>query len=116
MGGFHELLERVGSVAGLKGAVLADETGSLLLGSGDLAEGMAAFGAYIRDASSRTDRLLPLEGVEEVEIRDRRGMLLSTRVLPHSPSELCLVFLGSADASIVAAKNIVEEHLRLRQP
>ncbi len=116
MAGFRELLERVGSVAGLEGAVLAAEPGSLLLGSGDLAEGMAAFGAYIRDASSRTDRLLPLEGVEEVDIRDRRGRLLSTRVLSHSPSELCLVFLGSADASLVAAKNIVDEHLRLRQP
>ncbi len=116
MGGFHELLMHVERVAGLRSVVLADETGSLLLGAGDLAEGMAAFGAYIRDASSRTDRLLPLEGVEEVEIRDRKGMLLSTRVVTHPAAELCLVMLASADASLVAAKKLVEEHLRLRQP
>ena len=95
---------------------IGGESGQVL-GSGDLAEGMAAFGAYIRDASSRTDRLLPLEGVEEVEIRDRNGLLLSTRVVNHpSSGELCLVLLGSADVSVVAAKKIVDEHLRRRQP
>lgn len=114
MNGYQELLARVESVGGLEGVVIADETGSLLLGSGELAEGMAAFGAYIRDASSRTDRLLPLEGVEEVEIRDRTGMLLSTRVVSRSPSELCLVLLGSADASLAAAKKLVDDHLRAR--
>lgn len=112
----REIVDRAGSVAGLKSVVVADETGSLVVGSGDLAEGMAAFGAYIRDASSRTDRLLPLEGVEEVDIRDRRGMVLSTRVVPHSASELCLVLLGSTDASLVAAKKIVEEQLRPQLP
>ncbi|MBN9165457.1 MAG: hypothetical protein J0I07_31145, partial [Myxococcales bacterium] len=113
---FREIVDRAGSVAGLKSVVVADETGSLVVGSGDLAEGMAAFGAYIRDASSRTDRLLPLEGVEEVDIRDRRGMVLSTRVVPHSASELCLVLLCSTDASVVAAKKIVEEQLRNHLP
>ena len=111
---YQELLARMESLSGLQGAVLADETGSILLGSGDLAEAMAAFGAYIRDASSRTERLLPLEGVEEVEIRDRKGMLLSTRVVPHPASELCLVLLGSADTSLVEARKMVDEHLRLR--
>ena len=112
----REIVDHAGSVAGLKSVVVADETGSLVVGSGDLAEGMAAFGAYIRDASSRTDRLLPLEGVEEVDIRDRRGMVLSTRVVPHSASELCLVLLGSTDGSLVAAKKVVEEQLRPHLP
>ena len=111
---FRALLERVGAVAGMKGAAIADETGSLLLGSGEHAESLAAFGAYIRDASSRTDRLLPLEGVEEVDIRDRGGMLLSTRVVSRSPAEVCLVLLGAADASLMTAKKIVKEHLRSR--
>jgi hypothetical protein len=110
---YQELIQRASGVAGLRGVVVADETGSVLVGSGDLADGMAAFGAYIRDASSRTDRLLPLEGVEEVDIRDRRGMLLSTRVITYGPSELCVVLLGAADASLAAAKKIVSEHLRL---
>ncbi|MBX3225540.1 MAG: hypothetical protein KF795_33855 [Labilithrix sp.] len=112
---YRELIEHIGSVAGLKSAILADDRGSLLVGSGDLAEGLAAFGAYIRDAASRTERLLPLEGVDEVDIRDRRGLLLSTRVVARSPSELCLVVLGSAEASLAAARNIVDEHLRLRR-
>jgi hypothetical protein len=111
---YRELVARLGGIAGLKGAVLADEIGSVLVGEGDLAEGMAAFGAFIKDASSRTDRLLPLEGVEEVDIRDRRGVQLSTRVIAQTPSELCVVLLGAADASLAAAKKVVEDHLRLR--
>lgn len=110
---YRTVMERLGSVAGLKGAVLADEVGSLLIGTGELAESLAAFGAYIRDAGSRTDRLLPLDGVEEVDIRDRAGVLLSTRVVMHDPMELSLVFLASADPSFVAAKKIIEESLRL---
>jgi hypothetical protein len=113
---YRELIRRVGSVAGLRGAVVADEVGSLLVGSGDLAEALAAFGSYIKDASARTDRLLPLDGVEEVDIRDRAGMLLSTRVIAHASTELCVVLLGAADVSLAAAKKVVEETLRLRQP
>jgi hypothetical protein len=111
---YRDLIDRIGAVGGLKGAVVADEIGSLLAGGGELAEGLAAFGAYIRDASSRTERLLPLEGVAEVDIRDRNGMLLCTRVITHAPSEVSLVLLGAADASLAAAKQIVEEQLRFR--
>ena len=112
---YRQLVERVGGAAGLQCAVIADELGSLLAGSGELAESLAAFGAYIRDASSRTERLLPLEGVDEIDIRDRRGALLSTRVITRSPSELSLVLLGGAGASLAAAKKIADETLRLRQ-
>lgn len=112
---YRELIARVSDVDGLEGAVLADEMGSLLVGAGELAEGMAAFGAYIRDASARTERLLPLEGVDEVDIRDRQGRRLSTRVLAHAPAELCLVVLGSSEASLATAKAVVDEHLRLRR-
>jgi hypothetical protein len=111
---YRELIKRASTIIGLEGAVIADEVGSVVVGSGDLAEGLAAFGAYIRDASSRTERLLPLEGVEEVDIRDRGGMLLSTRVVLQSPAELSLVLFGRADASIATAKKLAEEKLRLR--
>lgn len=110
---YESVIERLGSVAGLKCAVLADEVGSLVLGHGDLAENLAAFGAYIRDASARTERLLPLEGVEEVDIRDRAGMSLSTRVVLQHNS-LSIVLLASADASLAAAKKVIDERLRLR--
>jgi hypothetical protein len=110
---YQSLIARLGGLTDLRGAVVADEVGSLLVGSGDLAEALAAFGAYIRDASARTDRLLPLEGVDEVDIRDRGGMLLSTRVVAHAPSEVCLVLLGATAASLAAAKRIVADSLRL---
>lgn len=108
---YQSLVDRLSSVAGLKGAVLADEVGSALLGGGDFAESLAAFGAYIRDSAARTDRLLPLEGVDEVDIRDRQGMLLSTRVIIQ-PSTLQCVLLASTDASMTAAKKIVDDTLR----
>lgn len=110
---YREVVERVGGLAGMRGAAVTDEVGSLLLGAGEDAEGLAAFGAYIRDASARTDRLLPLDGVEEVDIRDRGGLLLSTRVVMHAPIELCVVLLG-AEASLHMAKKVVEEGLQLR--
>lgn len=114
---YRALVERLGGANGAGGArcaVIADEVGSLLVGSGDLAEGLAAFGAYIRDASSRTERLLPLDGVEEIDIRDRRGTVLSTRLITRVPTELSLVLLGNEGASVDAAKRIAEETLKLR--
>ncbi|MBX3231821.1 MAG: hypothetical protein KIT84_45000 [Labilithrix sp.] len=109
------VIDRLTSIAGLKGVCLADEVGAVLLGNGELAENLAAFGAYIRDAGARTDRLLPLDGVEEVDIRDRNGMFLSTRVVLHDPSELAVVFLASADASLVAAKKVIDDTLWLKK-
>lgn len=111
---YKDMLGRVATVAGLRGAVVADELGSVVVGSGDLAEALAAFGAYIKDAGARTDQLLPLEGVEEIDIRDRTGMLFCTRVISTQASELSLVLLASAEQSIFAAKKIAEETLRLR--
>lgn len=111
---YRSLIEQLGRADGARCAVIADEVGSLLVGSGDLAEGLAAFGAYIRDASSRTERLLPLEGVEEINIRDRRGTLLSTRVIARSPTELSLVVIGNEGASLTDVRTLTEEALRLR--
>jgi hypothetical protein len=109
---YRSVVDKLGTIAGLKAAVVADEVGSLLVGNGDLAEGLAAFGAYIRDASARTDRLLPLEGVDEVDIRDRNGSLLSTRVI-FQKAQLSLIVLCSGDASMAAAKKLAAETLRL---
>ena len=57
----------------------------------------------------------PVEGVDEIDIRDRRGARVSTRVITRSPSELSLVLLGGAGTSLAAAKKIADETLRLRQ-
>jgi len=111
---YREVMARVGQVAGMHAAIIADELGSLLVGSGEHAESLAAFGAYIRDASARTERLLPLDAVEEVDIRDRTGTHLCTRVITRLPSELSLVMLGAGPATIVAAKRIADEGLRRR--
>ena len=56
---FRSIIDRARSVAGMRGIVIADELGTVLVGSGELSDSLAAFGAYIRDASARTDRLLP---------------------------------------------------------
>ncbi len=109
---YRMLIDRIGTVAGLRGAVVGDEVGSVLVGSGEYAEGLAAVGAYIRDASARINGILPVEEIEEVDLRDRGGMLLSTLVVSQPPSELCLVLLGAAAASMIAAKKVVKETLR----
>jgi hypothetical protein len=109
---YRSVVTQLGTIAGLKAAVIADEVGSLLVGNGDLAEGLAAFGAYIRDASARTDRLLPLEGIDEVDIRDLNGSLLSTRVILQK-AQLSLIVLCSGEASMAAAKKLAADTLRL---
>lgn len=107
---YQSVIDQLGSVAGVRAAVLADEVGSVILGHGELAENLAAFGAYIRDASTRTERLLPLEGVEEVVIRDRVGVHLSMRVVVPKTA-LSVVLLTSAQASLAAAKKVVDDRL-----
>jgi hypothetical protein len=109
---YRSVVDRVAAVGGIRGAVLADEVGSVLLGRGELADGLAAFGAYIRDASSRTERLLPIESVMEIDIRDRKGMVLSTRVVTPGPGTLSVVFLGTLGNAVNAAKRIVDESPR----
>jgi hypothetical protein len=111
---FRDMIVRIGKVAGLRAAIIADELGTVLVGSGEHAESLAAFGAYIRDATARTERLLPLDSVFEVDIRDRAGTLLCTRMILRNPSELSLVMLGAGPASIVAAKRIADESLRVK--
>ncbi len=111
---YRSLVDKVGGVAGLRGVALTDDVGALLAGKGEHTEGLAAFGSYIRDAGSRTERLLPLEGVEEVDILDRNGMFLSTRVIVHTPAEISLVLLGAAKSSLLTAKKLVEDELRQR--
>jgi hypothetical protein len=109
---YQRLVERIGKSSRLTSAALTDEVGSLIFGSGELAEGLAAFGAYIRDASTRTERLLPLEGVDEIDIRDRRGSHLSTRVIVRTPVELSVVLLSSPGESLAAAKKLVDETIK----
>ena len=111
---YRTILERLGSVPGVRGAVVADELGSLVVGSGELAEGLAAFGAYIRDASARADGLLPLDVVDEIALKDRGGAVLSTRLIAVQPAELSLVLFGTAEDAIAAAARVIEQHLRDR--
>ena len=109
---YQGVMQQLESVDGLRCAVLADETGTRILGHGDLTDNLAAFGAYIRDASGRTERLLPLEAVEAIDIRDNQGMLLSMRVvLPQNG--LSIVLLGMGEGSIATAKKTIATGLNL---
>ena len=109
---YQSVMDQLHGIAGLTCAVLTDDSGAAIIGHGELAENLAAFGAYIRDASTRTERLLPLDGVDMVDIRDKAGMRLSTRVVLQN-TQLSIVLLAKADAAVVAAKKVIADALRL---
>lgn len=111
---YRAMLERVSMIDGVRGAVVADELGSLVLGTGELAEGLAAFGAYIRDASERTERLLPIGVIDEIALKDKTGAMLHTRILAEQPATLSFVVLGAGEYAVKGASKLVEEHLRDR--
>ena len=111
---YRTIIERLDVVPGVRGAVVADELGSLVVGSGELGEGLAAFGAYIRDASARTEGLLPLDVVDEIALRDKAGAIFSTRLIAAQPSELSLVLFGTGDDALAAASRLIDQHLRDR--
>lgn len=111
---YRTIVDRLDAVPGVRGAVVADELGSLVVGSGELAEGLAAFGAYIRDASARTEGLLPFDVVDEIALRDKGGAILSTRLIAAQPSELSLVLFGTGDDALAAASRLIDQHLRDR--
>lgn len=111
---YRAMLERVERIDGVRGVVVADELGSLVLGTGELAEGLAAFGAYIRDASERTERLLPIGVIDEIALKDKTGAMLHTRLLAEQPATLSFVVLGAGEYAVKGASKLVEEHLRDR--
>lgn len=111
---YRAMLERVEKIDGVRGVVVADELGSLVLGTGELAEGLAAFGAYIRDASERTERLLPIGVIDEIALKDKTGAMLHTRLLSEQPATLSFVVLGAGEYAVKGANKLVEEHLRDR--
>lgn len=88
------MVERISRIDGVRAAAVVENNGLVLASSGERSEALAAFGNYIRDAASRSTRLLPLGVAEEVVVRDVHGVVFSTRVLGRPEAELALVTLA----------------------
>lgn len=88
------MVERIARIDGVRAAAVVENNGLVLASSGERAEALAAFGNYIRDAASRSTRLLPLGTAEEVMVRDVHGVVVSSRVLGRPDAELALITLA----------------------
>ena len=103
------MVERIAQLDNVRAAVVAESSGLVLAGSGELADALAAFGAYMSDAATRSERLLPLRVTQEVSVRDSQGLVFSTRVLGRPQAELALVTLAMGDVSVRAIREIVDQ-------
>jgi len=101
------MVDRIGRLDHIRAAAVADDSGLVLAGSGELADALAAFGAFIKDAASRSVRLLPLRATDEVTVRDSQGLVFSTRVLGRPQAELALVTLSSGEVPAREIREII---------
>lgn len=88
------MVERIARIESVRAAAVVETNGLVLASSGERSEALAAFGNYIRDAASRSTRLLPLGAAEEVIVRDVHGVVFSSRILGRPEAELALVTLA----------------------
>jgi predicted regulator of Ras-like GTPase activity (Roadblock/LC7/MglB family) len=88
------MVERIARIENVRAAAVVETNGLVLASSGERSEALAAFGNYIRDAASRSTRLLPLGTAEEVLVRDVHGVVFSSRILGRPEAELALVTLA----------------------
>lgn len=80
-----------------KSAVIADELGLLVVGSGvveQYGDALAAFGAYLADFGTKTRDLLPLCALRQVVVRDDRDTTLTVQPLAADDAGLALVTLA----------------------
>jgi predicted regulator of Ras-like GTPase activity (Roadblock/LC7/MglB family) len=105
----EELVRRIIRLDNVRAAAVADTGGLVLAGSGELANALAAFGASMKDAATRSERLLPLKLTEEVTVRDTQGFVFSTQVLGPPEAELALVTLAQGDVPVHEMREIVAQ-------
>jgi predicted regulator of Ras-like GTPase activity (Roadblock/LC7/MglB family) len=103
------MVDRIAKLENVRAAAVAESSGLVLAGSGELADALAAFGAYMRDAALRSDRLLPLRATAEVTVRDAQGLVFTTRLLGGPQSELALVTLALGDLPLREIREIVRQ-------
>ena len=101
------MVERIARLDNVRAAAVVENNGLVLASSGERSEALAAFGNYIRDAASRSTRLLPLGVAEEVIVRDVHGVVFSTRVLGRPEAELALVTLAFSPIPVADLRDIV---------
>lgn len=103
------MVERIARIDHVRAAAVVENNGLVLASSGERSEALAAFGNYIRDAASRSTRLLPLGIAEEVIVRDVHGVVFSSRVLGKPEAELSLVTLAFSPIPIGELREIVSQ-------
>jgi len=103
------MVDRIARLDHVRAAAIAESSGLVLAGSGELADALAAFGAYIKDAATRSARLLPLRTTDEVTVRDSQGLVFSTRVLGRPEAELALVTLVAGEVPTRQIRDIIAQ-------
>jgi hypothetical protein len=93
---YQQLVDRLAESAGAKSAAITDELGFVVAGTGEHAEALAAFGAYLIDAGGRALEFFPMQELGSVTVEDAHGVRLCARPMQqHSPENLVLVTIGT---------------------
>jgi len=78
------LLEDVSRTPGVTSAVIADDLGLLVAGSGDHAVAMAAVGGYLAGVGARTRDLVGMTETTRIVVEDDAGLAIAATPLPGS--------------------------------
>lgn len=91
---FQGVVDRVARLDSVQSVAITDPLGFVVAGCGDHVDALAAFGAFIAEASTKAETLLPFQAACEVAVRSRNGSVLLTQAL-ETP-DLSIVLLASA--------------------
>jgi predicted regulator of Ras-like GTPase activity (Roadblock/LC7/MglB family) len=88
--------------------VITDGLGLVVASSGDYAEALAAYGAFLAGIGAKTRDALPLRELRQVVIQDEHDMTLTVRPIISAEDELSLVTLAGGQRDAASADSYVE--------
>jgi predicted regulator of Ras-like GTPase activity (Roadblock/LC7/MglB family) len=93
------MLERETRGRGYAGAVISDGLGLVVAASGEHAEALAAYGAFLLGVGKRARAALPLRELRKLTLQDEIDGVLTVRPIAAPDDELALVTLAARDVA-----------------
>jgi predicted regulator of Ras-like GTPase activity (Roadblock/LC7/MglB family) len=99
------VLERETRGGGYTGAVITDGLGLVVAASGEHAEELAAYGAFLVGVGAKAQAALPLRELRQLTIQDENDTTLTVRPIVSAEDELALVTLATGASRDAASTN-----------
>lgn len=104
----HAILERETRGGAFLGAVITDGLGLVVASSGEYAEALAAYGAFLAGVGAKARAALPLRELQKLTLQDENETVLTVRPIASAEDELALVTLAAAHGEPASASSSSE--------